>query len=74
MIDQYVNRNFHTKPMTKGEINTLDKRISEIAGIMEVCDEDDILDNLELELTVLIEILEDSMKATRIRESGLKAV
>lgn len=62
--------------LTKIELMRLDRRISELNKIIDLCgpNDDDVLDNCEIELTEIVERIERSMRLAQIAESGLRLV
>lgn len=65
------------KVLTKGELHKIEKRVEELENIIELCDpgrDDDILANSESELDEIVNVLEKSYKAARIKEVGLRLI
>lgn len=62
-----------TKRLTKGELNKLELRVEEIEGLIDLCgpNDDDVLGNLELELTMICETIENSLAAKPKKRVGV---
>lgn len=66
-----------SRPLTKGELRSIEARIDEINEICDLCDPErdaDVLANLDDELDHIIEMLERSARLVRRYEVGLKIV
>jgi len=58
------------KILTKKELDAIEKRVTEISQIMEICDpikDDDVIQNLDFELAEINSVLLESLKETRIQ-------
>lgn len=58
--------------LTKFELLALDHRVTEINKLLDLDLDDDIWDNLMSELDEIEEKLEKSIKAYKIKQSGLR--
>lgn len=73
-LNKLIQRNFYSQPLRRLELLQLTNRVDEINKLFDIIEDDDVLYNLEAELDSIIDILNKSIKATKVKNIGLKLV